>query len=194
MKHHIILSLLICFCIPSFSQNTIENIREAYYKATERAKSANDDYPVSSMDLTTKRILPGSGEQTIKQKIYFVDEYDFEADKENVQITFTTLSYNFAARQYYEEYLYDDSNNLIFAYRRYPSDESSDMIEIRIYYDNNNIIKVLIKSKSEAKKQFEQTYSGTTVPEMYIQVANDIKSTSDKNILLMKSIYQSLKR
>ena len=191
---NILLCALLLITIRSFGQNAVEKIRESYNNVQKTIKDMRaGEYPASLVDLTLKRNLGGSGPQTVKQVILFADDYDYETDVASVDIRFTTLSYNFAALQYYEEYLYDDDENLIFAYRRYPITDD-EMCEIRIYIDKGQIIKLLVKNKAANEKQYQQTYNSDKVTEEYEQEVNDMRETGKVNVQLMKDIYKTLKR
>lgn len=183
------------YTMNSQSQDAVVKIRNRYndFQAAQKAKQS-DDIPQSVVTMTIKRNLPGSGPQIVTQKIYFGDDYDYEEDKLILDVEFVSLSYNYAARNYYEEYLYDDNNNLIFAYARYPfEDLDGDMIEARVYYENNNIIKVLMKRKTDKDKQYTQFYSDRKVPSKYKSKIDDLTETGKRNISFMNEIYRNLK-
>lgn len=186
--------MLLLITIRSVGQNTESSIRELYNNMLTRVKDMRaGEYPASLVDLTLKRNLSGSGPQAVKQTICFVDDYDYETSTQTLQTQFVTLSYNYAARQYYEEYLYDEDENLVFAYCRHSKDDMSGMFEVRIYLDKNEVFTLLVKEKKEGEKQYTQTYKGSKITPEYTDIVNSLKATGKENTELLKNIYKTLK-
>ena len=89
---------------------------------------------------------------------------------------FVTWKYNYAAREFYEEYLYDEKGNIEFVYNR-NADLDEVGGELRLYYKDGKLFKVLVSNLNPETEKYEQTYSGSKMPEKY---ANALESINYK--------------
>ena len=97
-------------------------------------------------------------------------------------LCFATAKYNFAAREFYEEYLYDDKGQVMFIYALTP-DVGDDMVpyELRMWFDGEQLLRFTAKKMegelnsvdiaSLRKATFQEEYSGKTIAEKYQQEA-----------------------
>ena len=106
--------LLICSAACSvWAQDARKNIREHYAAVKEQLrmydelKETGDIYPVpQTYSVIVKQNLPGTGyhEETIQMVYREKTKYDGQIYAD-LYLDFATKKYNFAARQFYEEYL-----------------------------------------------------------------------------------------
>ena len=107
------------------AQNTIENIRKEYQAVHEMIAQMTPDkdgmwqMPPTYFDLNVVQNLPATGPHKENIRMYYGE---LESDEEEYNpypphyLRFTTAKYNFAAREFYEEYLYDNKGNVMFIY------------------------------------------------------------------------------
>ena len=158
--------LLMLLPLAIMAQNTsdakekVASIRAKYNEAKEMAAKKyekEDEFLRHDMDLTYRRILPGSGPSVETMHFYYTfKEIDAEED---LIMYFTpyliTRKYNLSSREYYEELLYDtDHETLIFAYAR---EKDEDIVnEVRYYWDyNENGTATVINKIEKGKAPFD---------------------------------------
>lgn len=73
----------------------------------------------------------------------------------DLHLDFATQKYNFAAREYYQEYLYDKQGRIEFIYAIKPDVINDIDYEYRFYFSQGRLIDILVKSR--------QTGTGETV-------------------------------
>ena len=103
-------------------------------------------------------------------------------------LQFTTAKYNFAAREFYEEYLYDDRGQVMFIYARTPDVDSGFVVlyELRMWFDNGHLLR--FTAKREEGKAFKEIYSGTTIPEMYQSETDRCRQRAQRFLTMFKGI------
>ena len=82
-------------------------------------------------------------------------------------LDFATKHYNFAARKYYEEYLYDQQGRIEFIYAALPDLDEGKDCELRFYFNKGELIETIVKSRPMDGGTFETVYQGKTVPAAY---------------------------
>lgn len=186
MKRYAIISLFFICCLQAVvAQNTIEGIRKAYQEQKERIAEMNDEFPVEGYPpvyyhLHVAQNLPGTGPHHEDVYMYY-GEQDME-DSSNPYpphfLTFVTSKYNFAARKFYEEYLYDEKGNVVFIYARTPDMDFPKMHEFRFYFDGKRLLQFNVKvaegltsfsDEDIAAASFKEEYAGTDIPKRYAQ-------------------------
>ena len=144
----------------AFAQNTIESIRKEYQNVHEWIAQMDDRFPSEGIppeyfDLNVVQNLPATGPHHEHIRMYYGElESEEESDPYPPHyLCFATAKYNFAAREFYEEYLYDDKGQLMFIYALTPDVEGGG--DIWPY----------------GKATFQEEYSGKTIAEKYQQEA-----------------------
>ena len=99
-------------------------------------------------------------------------------------LTFATKKYNFAARPYYEEYLFDSEGNLQFVYGYNPMwapDESAEdeQYEFRFYLNKGKLIKAVIKKRADDKQPYKEVFSGTALKGSFSKEFSTYKANAD---------------
>lgn len=175
-------SLLVCLFVTTMAcaQNTVESIRQRYAEAKEYARthteSKLDDgaYFGTYYHLEVRQWLPGTGGHIEHTYLYY-DE--LETDDEGViykphYLTFAIKQFNYAAREYYQEFLYDADGKVAFIYAYDPMNKLEDeedymQYEFRFYFSKGNLIKTIIKRKRWDEKDFQQVDAGSKVSPVY---------------------------
>ena len=193
MRKRILFTLL--FCVASVlmvdAQNTIESIRKEYQGVHEWIGLMSDNFPEDGIpseyfDLHVAQNLPGTGPHDERIRMYYGELESEEGDPYPPHyLHFATAKYNFAAREYYEEYLYDNKGQVMFIYA-ITSDATEELhpYELRLYFDGKRLLRFTAKRydgqsgyldiPSLRKGPFKEEYSGTTIPEKYRkEVPND---------------------
>jgi hypothetical protein len=112
---------------------------------------------------------------------------------------FATAKYNFAAREFCEEYLYDDKGNVMFIYVLTPDVElnMSSAYELRMWFDGDRLLRFMAKKAegldyidipSLRKAKFTEVYSGTAIPELYQDETNRCKQRAERFLAMFKGI------
>ena len=115
---------------------------------------------------------------------FFVeDNEDWQPDEPMLtrSLQFVTYKYNYAAREFYEEYLYDKKGNIEFAYIRDADMEDSNGGEFRLYFSNGKLFKVLVNTRNPETDEYVQTYSGATMPEKYSRSYDYYRNRIERN-------------
>ena len=109
-----------------------------------------------------------------------------------------TAKFNFTAREYYEEYLYDEKGQVMFIYAISP-DVGENMIpyEMRMWFDGKRLLRFTAKNAEGAttseygsllKAPFKEVYSGAVIPEMYIMETDRCKQRAQRFLKMFKGI------
>lgn len=121
------------------AKERVAEVRKLYAAAKERmAQNDREENPArSGMETTFYYMVPGAGPTKHHIHYYFGEEESDEGETTGFTPYFITVSYNVAARNFYEEYLIDEkTEKLIFAYFHVPEYDGSKS-EARYYYDKN---------------------------------------------------------
>ena len=151
-------------CIAGTAQS-IESIREDYAAAKEHIRLMDDpEYPPTNRyQVVLEKMLCGSGQHKETVTMYF---YEDEENEGNIcgkrSVYFATVSYNFAGRDYYEEYLYDKDGNVKFIYAKDINSDDWSEVEYRFYLDKKGVIKTTVKRKKQGEENFTLEYDGKT--------------------------------
>lgn len=194
LRHRIAMAMLmlLVFCTSAQAQGAVEQIRKRYaaVKASVEAMGKDDYNPEEFYQLNVTQLLPATGRHEKKVCLY----YDFLDDDEiypSHRLSLVTSKYNFAAREYYEEYLYDEKGNVSFIYSNLSEVDFGVGCELRFYFNGNRLIKVLVKNRAPGESTFKETYSGTSVPAAYTDYYNQYVSKAKKHYQLFQAIESS---
>lgn len=174
------LLIAVAFTAPAFSQ-TLESIRKDYNDAKAYVKEmlGPDSPAMNRLQMTTEKMYCGSGQHKDAVNIYYrVDEERDETCNTHL-IYFVTHSYNWAVRNYYEEYLYDKNGNIEFIYAKDVDDNDFSETEYRIYYNAKGVMKLTVKQKGASESKFVEVYSGNTIAQKYKQKCDEYRNESE---------------
>ena len=115
MKHALTLLLCLVWSLSAVAQNTIDSIRKEYQGVKEWIALMSENFPSDGIppeyyELRVAQNLAGSGPHHENIRMYYGElASDEEGDPYPPHfLRFATAEYNFAAREYHEEYLFDD--------------------------------------------------------------------------------------
>ena len=207
MRRTIILSMLLVGCLQvALAQKTIESIRKAYQDQknviAEMAEDfPYDGYPPAYYHLSVVMNLPATGLHRENIRMYFGEmEQDEEEDYNPYPphyLSFLTTKYNYAAREFYEEYLYDKNGQVMFIYAQTPDIDMGSMHELRLYFDGQKLLRLNVKVANDLKSYddtavktagFKDVYTGTSIPEAYKESCDMYQKKAQQYLSMFKSI------
>lgn len=112
----------------------------------------------------------------------------------DLYLDFATKKYNFAARQFYEEYLYDNQGRIQFIYGLESDYGDVYQREYRFYFNQGKLIDVNIKSRANDGDTFKDVFSGNSVPKEYNSYYQGRISSAKSVMSIFKSIDASRER
>lgn len=186
-----LIPILLCFfaCLQGFAQNTVESIRQRYTDMKEYITSHTGEQLYDGADfgefyhLQARQWLPGTGGHLEDTYLYWdeVDNDDYIYKPHYVK--FVTKKFNYAARDYYQEFLYDPDGSVAFIYAFDPmtqfEDDTDDMqYEFRFYLDKGRLIKAIVKRKGYDDSEFQEIWSGTKLKPLYKSCFDEYMSTA----------------
>ncbi len=150
MRRQTIFTVLLLFCPTVFclAQETalkkkyIADIRTAYAEAKAQMGHANgEESPRNDTEIVGMYIYPGTGPTRDVTHYYYTGDWDEDCSNYIYTPYFISRSYNVAATKYYEEFLYNQQESLIFYYQK-----SGDR-EVRFYWGPNGFFHDDIKGE-----------------------------------------------
>lgn len=212
MKRLATLLLLLCFTAPAsrlVAQDALESIRKQYAEIKERIQrmSEPDSWPPEFYQVGVSQNLPGTGLHREDIRMYY-DEVRTKEDEiyPPHRICFASSKYNFAARKFYEEYLYDESGKAVFIYARNPDFVFGLDYDFRFYLNKGKLIWAVIKcrpvegailsaitdiwdaSAPTDSEGFRKMYEGSKPPEEYKAFYAGFLQSATKFPALFKAI------
>ena len=162
-------------------KDAVKDIRAKYNEAKEIiARSRDKEAPLemkNEMTLNLYRNLPGSGPQKETVEGFFF--LDYTEDNEYVSSLYLVRSsYNFAARKYYEEYLYDfETGELLFCLKDHDTYFAGEDFHCqqRFYFSDGEICSYALTLKDKAGKQVSES----SVPELFEIYGNEDEQSAD---------------
>lgn len=206
----VVLSLLffVTWVLTASAQNSIQSIRKAYQEVHEMIDKMTPkgdiswEMPPEFYDLHVVQNLPGTGKHEENIRMFYGDlESEEEGDPFPPHyLRFTTAKYNFAAREYYEEYLYDDKGQVMFIYAIMADVIIGELIpyELRLYFDGERLLRFTAKKydgqsgyldiASLRKAIFKEEFSGTVIPEKFGEATDSLKQRAKRFLTMFKGI------
>lgn len=188
------------------AQNTIESIRQAYAGVHEWILHMMPDeegetgMPPEYYELNVMQNLPGTGpHREVIRMFYGEEETEDGVIYPPHYLRFATAKYNFAAREFYEEYLYDEKGRVMFIYAITPdADPNMTPCELRMWFDGKRLLRFSVKKyegpkgyldiATLSKSTFKEVYSGIDIPEMYKEEATRCKDRALRFLEMFKGI------
>ena len=203
-------ALLLCmfWTLTVNAQHTVESIRKEYQNVHEWIALMSDSFPSDGIppeyfDLRVVQNLAGTGPHHENIRMYYGElESEEEGDPYPPHyLRFTTVKYNYAAREFYEEYFYDDKGQVMFIYALTPDVEGGGDIwpyELRMWFDGRHLLRFNAKKfegpldyidiATLKKGTFKDEYTGKTIPEKYSSEADRCEQSAQRYLSLFKSI------
>lgn len=188
------------------AQNTIESIRQAYTEVHEWIshmmpnEEGETGMPPEYYELNVIQNLPGTGpHREVIRMFYGEEETEDGVIYPPHYLRFATAKYNFAAREFYEEYLYDNKGRVMFIYAITPdADPNMTPCELRMWFDGKRLLRFSVKKyegpkgyldiATLSKSTFKEVYSGIDIPEMYKEEATRCKDRALRFLEMFKGI------
>ena len=208
MQKRLSFTLLSCMAwmLTVSAQNSIESIRKEYQGVQQWINRMSENFPSDGIpseyyDLRVEQNLPGTGPHHESIRMYYGElEPEEEGDPYPPHyLRFARVKYNYAAREYYEEYLFDDKGNVMFVYAITP-DVIDDMVpyELRMWFDGKRLLRFNAKKFDGSltyidiatlkKGTFKDEYTGKTIPEKFDSETDRCKQGAQRYLTLFKSI------
>ena len=202
----------IFFCalwtLSASAQNTVESIRKVYQEVHEMmARMTPDKEGMSAMppeyfDLQVVQNLPATGGHKENIRMYYGElEPEEEGDPYPPHyLRFTTAKYNFAAREFYEEYLYDDKGQVMFIYALTPDVTLGEFTpyELRMWFDGKRLLRFMAKRYDDQpgnldiamlrKSTFKEEYTGSAIPEKFREETGRLQQRAQRFLTMFKGI------
>lgn len=191
MKARLIFLLCFSACLQAgWAQNSVESIRQRYnvmkeYIASHTNEDMNDGANFGEYyHIQARQWLPGTGGHLEDTFLYW-DEVEEDAIYPRHFLTFVTSRYNYAARQFYEEYLYDADGNVAFVYAYDPmlevdGDAESMEYEFRFYMNKGRLIKGIVMQKGVGQQAFKEVWQGSKLPAKYVEKHDEYMAKAKK--------------
>ena len=191
--------LLLAFCalpLTAQAQDVKKAIRahyaeaKAYVDQVKKMEAEGFSYPVPQyFSAHVKQNLPATGFHQEELLMYYKEQRDSDSQiYPSLYLDFAVKKYNFAAREYYEEYLYDEQGRIQFIYATAPILDYENDYEFRLYFSDGQLVELLVKRRPQGKGEYTTVYTGKTIPEEYTSSYNGYLSTSQNVMLTFNAI------
>lgn len=200
MKRIIILIGMMACVLTVSAQDAVSAIRKHYTETQEMVKQYAEwekegewTMPCPMYyEVNIKQNLPGTGYHKEWIRLYFYEKEneEWEADEPMLfrNIHFVTAKYNYAAREFYDEYLFDEKGNLEFIFARNADIDDFKGGEYRFYFKDGKLIKVIVSVRNLETEKYEQKYTGAKVPADYESDYNNYLGSAEHYKELFKTI------
>lgn len=161
------------------SSSLVESIRQRYtemkeYVATHTGHDLHDGADFGEYyHLEARQWLPATGGH-IEDSYLFWGEVEGDAEEiyPRHYVKFVTKKFNYAARNYYQEFLYDPDGHVAFIYAYDPmlqlEGDAGDMqYEFRFYLNKGRLLKAIVKSRRYDQQEYQQVWSDNTLKPVY---------------------------
>lgn len=202
MRRTIIMGLLLSAAgiLSVAAQDAVSIIRKHYEEAQQKVaacdkaeKGEGDTFP-EYYEINIVQNLPATGPHHERMRFYYdvYDNEDWQPDEPMLtrNLLFVTAKYNFAARDFYEEYLFDEKGNIEFVYCRDADMNDMNGGEYRLYFKEGQLIRALVSLFNPETGKYEQTYAGATMPKKYAREYEGCKYNVNKYKRLFEEIDQ----
>ena len=145
-------------CVGMSGQDTkearerVSEIRKMYSEAkTMSSENVKHDETRNDLEISVRQNVPGIGYQKMSIRMYYQPgEFDNDRGVADYYPYLITAKYNVAARDFYEEYLYDmTEHELVFVFRKF-TDVDGTPTEVRYYWGKDGkIVHKALKGKNE---------------------------------------------
>jgi hypothetical protein len=183
MKKNLFAFLLLAACWQvAVAQNTVESIRERYQAMKEYVASHQGSNNYDGADfgefyhLESRQWLPATGGHIENTYLYYGEvETDEDVIYAPHYVKFVTTKYNYAAREFYEEYLYDQDGHVAFIYAYDPmtefdGDRHDKQYEFRFYFNKGKLLKAIIKRKGADDAEYKEVLNDKNIKPIYADV------------------------
>lgn len=178
------------------AQNTVESIRKEYGEMQELIRHMMQEgaCPPEYYNVHVVQNLPATGPHDENIYMYYGElESEEEGDPYPPHyLRFATAKYNFAVRQFYEEFMYNDKGQVTFIYARLAKYHWPLITELRMWYDGKRLLQLMVKDSGEqpddGKAVLKEVYKGKNIPEEYSDTYNVLVNRAERYKVMFKGI------
>lgn len=194
----LVFMLLLGFSMPTMAQNKNPKVEERIQLARQKysegkdlvAQNAGNNTPLNYTTVVRKQNWPATGQRVEETEFYYNEIGNEEdPDTKGYALCMVCNTYNVAAREYYEEYVYDDNGHPLFYYARY-DEVNKGKTELRQYYDEaGEVIRTIYKTSDKDGKMKE--ISGNSTSEVVESGKFMLRFVSD-NFAHLKAVFDAI--
>ena len=170
-------------------QDVVTSVRQRYAAVKERIglMMGEDAIPQEYYQVRVLQNLPGTGphEEDVRMYYGYRDDHDIWPSR---LLEFVSTRYNYAARVFYEEYLYAPNGSISFIYATLPDFMLDKELEFRFYFEDGLVQMVVKSRKAGDSGAFTPVYSGDTLPDEYREYYDSYMESSRKFHQLFNSV------
>lgn len=157
---------------------------KAYVDQVAKLETEGFSYPVPQyFSAHVKQNLPATGFHQEEVLMYYQERRDSDEQiYPSLYLDFAIKKYNFAVREYYEEFLYDKQGRIQFIYASSPVLDFENDYEFRFYFSNGQLSEMLVKRRPQGSDEYTTYYTGKTIPDEFRQAYEGYYDTS-KNVM-----------
>ena len=199
-KQALLMVVLMCLSLPILAQNNkkvddrIQLAREKYAEGlTLIAENAEGEYPLNYAIVVRKQNWAAVGPRCDSIWFYYNELRDDEEEPypDGYALRMARRTYNVAARNYLEEYLFDDNGKPLFFFTHFAemlnSIDDTFEFEVRYYYDENgNTIRSIFKLMDENGKMKEITSKS------HPEVVKELDNYTNPDFNYVKTIFDAI--
>ena len=197
----LLLVLLVGLAMPTLAQNKNKKVEDRIQLAREKyseglaliAENSADQYPLNYTIVVRKQNWAAVGMRSDSIWFYYNELRDDEEEPypDGYALRMVHRTYNVAARDYLEEYLFDDNGKPLFFFTHFEemlnSVEDSFEFEARYYYDENgNIIRSIFKMMDKNGKMKEITTKS------HPEVVKELDGLTSPDFKYVKNIFDAI--
>ena len=128
------------------------------------------NWPMEYYHLRLKQNLCGSGQHCEDIAMYYTESEETDCgDTIKRILTFAKVDYNFAAREFHEEFLFDIDGNLIYIHAINPDIKFGENYDFRLYFNKGRLIQATIRRQPDEGTSSSEIYQGKLLPEEYTE-------------------------
>ena len=163
---------------------------KAYVDQVAKLEAEGFSYPVPQyFSAHVKQNLPATGFHQEEVLMYYQEQRDSDEQiYPSLYLDFAIKKYNFAVREYYEEYLYDKQGRIQFIYATSPVLDFENDYEFRFYFSNGQLSEMLVKRRPQGSGEYTTYYTGKTVPDEFGQAYEGYFDTSRNVMCIFNAI------
>ena len=194
------MAVLMCLSLPILAQNNkkvddrIQLAREKYSEGLALiAENSADQYPLNYTIVVRNQNWAAVGMRSDSIWFYYNELRDDEEEPypNDYALRMVHRTYNVAARDYLEEYLFDDNGKPLFFFTHFTemlsSVDDSFEFEVRYYYDENgNIIRSIFKMMDKNGKMKEITTKS------HPEVVKELDGLTSPDFKYVKNIFDAI--
>ncbi len=201
-KQALLMAALMCLSLPILAQNNkkvddrIQLAREKYAEGLSLiAANEPDAYPLNYTSVVRHQNWAAVGPRVDSLQFYYNEVRDDEDEPypDGYALRMVRYTYNIAARDHFEEYIFDDNEKPLFFFTSFEEiidtpDGYSPVFEIRLYYDaNGKEIRSIYKMKDDQGKMKE--FTEKSHPEVMKELENYVSPDFDYVKGIFDAIY-----